>query len=163
MWLPVICFWNSHTHKIFPCCDDVRFSSKFKISIMHHENYEILSNMPKQEEEADENGLLWTHFDTTPEIYIHLVAIVMAKKSIFHELYRIDKELVGITSHYNVTLWGRPNCLSDLWYAQSIMKTITLFINQNWKNLREIWKVDNIVIPDYEDNDIINMGLIFYR
>ncbi|XP_050459319.1 aminopeptidase N-like [Cataglyphis hispanica] len=164
-WLPVICFWNFHTQKILPCWDNMQFSSKFKISIKHHESYEILSNMPKQEEEADENGLMWTHFDTTPEIYIYLVAIVMVEKSIFHELYRIDKELIknNRISHYNVTLRGRPNCLSDFWYAQNIMKNITLFINQEWTNSREVLKVDNIAIPDYQDNDIINKGLILYR
>ncbi|KAL6427821.1 hypothetical protein ACFW04_008334 [Cataglyphis niger] len=122
--------------------------------------------MPKREEKPDKNGLLWTHFDTTPEIFIYLVAIVMVKISIFHELYRSDKELIknNRLSHYNVALWGRPNYLSDFWYAQNITKNITLFINQEWKNSREIWKVDNIAIPDYQDNyDIINMGLIFYR
>lgn len=132
---------------------------------MHHEDYEILSNMPKQEEEADENGLTWTHFDTTPEMYIYLVAIVMAKKSIFQQLYNIDKKLIenNITSYYNISLWGRVIGHPNLWHAQGIIKTITLFINEKWKKLRNIWKVDNIAIPDYEDNDIINMGLIFYR
>ncbi|XP_050459308.1 aminopeptidase N-like isoform X2 [Cataglyphis hispanica] len=164
-WLPVICFWNSRTQKIFPCWDDVRFSSKFKISIMHPDDYEILSNMPKQEEKADENGLMWTHFDTTSEIYIYLVAVVMAKKSIFRQLYSIDKELIenNITSYYNITLWGRATYFDHLWHAQDVMKTVALFINQKWKKLRNIWKMDHIAIPNYQDNDIINMGLIFYR
>ncbi|KAL6427813.1 hypothetical protein ACFW04_008327 [Cataglyphis niger] len=153
-WLPAICFLKADTQTIFSCWDDVRLASKFNISIMHHKNYEILSNMPKHEEEANEKGMLWTHFDTTPEMYIYLLAVVMANKSIFCELYKVDY----------ITLWGRPNYLSDLWYAQSVMENVTKFIhNIKWKSLREIQKIDNIAIPNYQDYDMPNAGLIFYR
>ncbi|XP_050459321.1 aminopeptidase N-like isoform X1 [Cataglyphis hispanica] len=153
-WLPAICLLKADTQEMFPCWDDVRLASKFKISIMHRKNYEILSNMPKHEEEANEKGMLWTHFDTTPEMYIYLLAVVMASKSIFHELYTIDY----------ITLWGRPNYLSDLWYAQRVMGNVTTFIhNIKWKRLREIQKLDNIAIPDYQDYDTSSTGLIFYR
>ncbi|XP_029659003.1 aminopeptidase N-like isoform X2 [Formica exsecta] len=38
-----------------------------------------------------------------------------------------------------------------------------LFLKREWKDVKMISKVDNIVFPDYEDNGMINLGLVFYR
>ncbi|XP_070171456.1 aminopeptidase N-like [Polyergus mexicanus] len=139
---------------MFPFWDDPTFKATFNISIMHYKDYNVLSNMPRREEEADENGMVWTYFDITPPMPTYLVAAVMANKSEFSKLK------TGID---DVTIQYRSHSFFDFSYALSIMADITLFLKREWENVKMISKVDNIVIPDYEDNGIINSGLIFYR
>ncbi|XP_029673089.1 aminopeptidase N-like [Formica exsecta] len=97
--------------------------------------------------------MVWTHFDTTSPMPIYLVAAVMANKSEFSKLK------AGID---DVTIQCRQHNLFDYLYAQSIIAGITLFLKREWEDVKVISKVDNIAIPNYED-DMINLGLIFYR
>lgn len=106
-----------------------------------------------QKEKADENGMLWTHFDITPSMPIYLVAAVITNKLEFPRLY------IGI----GVTIQFRLYSLFDFSYAISIMTDSMLFLKREWKDVKMISKVDNIVFPDYEDNGMINLGFVFYR
>ncbi|XP_050459306.1 aminopeptidase N-like isoform X1 [Cataglyphis hispanica] len=174
-WLPEVCLWNSHMQKTLPCWDNMQFLSTFKISILHHKKFQTLSNMAREEEKADENGMMWTHFDSTPKTYIYLVVVVIGERHIrqfhlplpqFHLLYRVQDDMIedNVTLYYqNVVLWSRAIYQYDLWTAQDVMKIIIPFIHEKWKILRKIWKIDNIVIPHYADNDVVNIGLIMYR
>ncbi|XP_070155161.1 aminopeptidase N-like [Polyergus mexicanus] len=160
VWLPAVHFETFYARQIFPCWDNPKFKTTFNISIMHHKNYEVLSNMPWQKEEAVENDMLWTYFDITPSMPTYLVAAVIANKLKFPRLY------IGMYSGLyidDVTIQYRSQSSSDLWYAQKIIQDIMHFLRREWKDVKMIWKVDNIVFPYYEDNGMINLGLVFYR
>lgn len=154
-WWPAMHSKTSYVQQIFPCLDDPTLKTTFNISIMHYKDYDVLSNMPQRKVEADEEyGMVWTHFDTTPPMSTYLVAAIMTNKS---EFSKLRTEIDAIITQY------RPHRLVDLLYAQSIMENITLFLKREWKDVKIISKVNNVAIPNYEDNGVTNLGLIFYR
>ncbi|XP_050459320.1 aminopeptidase Q-like [Cataglyphis hispanica] len=153
-WWPAIHSKTSYVQQIFPCLDDLTLKSTYNISIMHHKDYDVSSNMPQLKVDADEeHGMVWTHFDTTPPMPTYLVAAIMTNKSEF------SKQKLGIDdiiAQYRSDSFG-------LWYAQSIIEDIMLFLNREWKNVKIISEVNNVAIPNYKDNGVTNLGLIFYR
>lgn len=154
-WWPTIHSKTSYVQQIFPCLDDPTLTATYNISIMHYKDYDVLSNMPQRKVEADEeHGMVWTHFDTTPPMPTYLVAAIMTNKSEF------SKQKPGID---DIIAQCKSHSLVDLWYAQSITEDITLFLKREWKDVKTISEMNNVAIPNYEDNGVINFGLIFYR
>ncbi|KAL6427826.1 hypothetical protein ACFW04_008336 [Cataglyphis niger] len=153
-WWPAIHSKTSYVQQIFPCLDDLTLKSTYNISIMHYKDYDVSSNMPQLKVEDEEHGMVWTHFNTTPPMPTYLVAAVMTNKS---EFSKPKPKIDDIIIQY------RSDSLVDLWYAQSIIENITLFLKREWKDVKIISEVNNVAIPNYEDNGVTNLGLIFYR
>lgn len=109
--------------------------------------------MPVQKEEKFKN-ISWTHFHTTPAMPTHLVAAVVANKT---KLFYLSG---GIET---INIWCTNYASYHMSYAQSVVKNVTLYLESEWKRSEMIMKVDHIAIPKFQDEDIVNLGLVLYR
>ena len=64
----------------------------FNISVMHHRNYTVLSNMPVREKEVAGDDMLWTHFNTTPAMHTCFLAAIIT--NLFHDSSRNDSSKI---------------------------------------------------------------------
>lgn len=139
---------------MFPCWDEPALKATFNVSIKHHRDYIFLSNMLVRKIEIIENDMLWTHFDTTPAILAYFVAAVRIEQTTSYSL------LLGGT---DIVLWSRPYVYYNTLYAQEVIKNINLYLEGKWKNLKLISKINHIVILNFQDEGMGNLGFIFYR
>ncbi|XP_072754254.1 glutamyl aminopeptidase-like [Anoplolepis gracilipes] len=110
--------------QLFPCWDNPRIKSTFNISIKHHYNYTVLSNMPI-EKEITEAHMKWTFFEVTPEMPIYLVTVAISPEKLVYDKYETDEVIV----------WHRPELQHELKFARMVAnETMTLF-QWKWKNL----------------------------
>lgn len=63
----------------FPCFDEPSFKATFSIHVTHQSRYMARSNMPAlNTTQPDPDGMITTHFQTTPRMSTYLVAIVVS-------------------------------------------------------------------------------------
>lgn len=148
-WLVVPHIEVNGARRLLPCWDEPHLKTTFTISIKHHRNFTALSNMPIRNHHM-ENEIIWTHFYTTPLMSIYHLSIVLTN-------------FPHIRINANNSLWcERCSRLQSLKYAKQIIKNITM----DWESefgRTKISKVDHVVIPDFPQNSMSKLGLVFHR
>ncbi|KAG5329961.1 APM1 Aminopeptidase, partial [Acromyrmex heyeri] len=159
MWLNAVYFQPIRGRRLFPCWDEPAFKATFNISILHHENYTALSNMPIQKLEFTDNNMVWTHFRTTPLMSTYHVAVVLTN---FHS-HRINAN----TSEHQA-IWCRIYSAQYTKFAENIFEIVTSHLGIRWN--KKIAKLDHVVLPESENmwnwylrDGMSQWGLIFYR
>ncbi|XP_072754356.1 aminopeptidase Ey-like [Anoplolepis gracilipes] len=110
--------------RLFPCWDEPTIKSTFKISIKHHYNYTVFSNMPI-ETEITKADMKRTFFKITPEMPTYLVTVVISSVRFICDKNKTDRAII----------WHRPELQHELKFALMVAnKTVTLF-EWKWKNL----------------------------
>jgi len=117
--------------------------------------------MPIQDTKDNNNDTMWTHFHTTPVMSTYVVAVVVTN----FPSYRMNANLLK-----HQVLWCRAQFRDNTNFAQSVSKTVTSYLKTNWKSLKEISKIDYVIIPEFQSiskwhirESISKWGLIFYR
>jgi len=117
--------------------------------------------MPIQDTKDNNNDTMWTHFHTTPVISTYVVGVAMTN----FPSYRMSANLLK-----RQVLWCRTHFIEHTNFAQSVSKTVTSYLKTNWKSLKEILKIDYVIIPEFRSisnwhirESISKWGLIFYR
>ncbi|XP_066902005.1 aminopeptidase N [Halyomorpha halys] len=67
-----------HARQVFPCLDEPSFRAKFKLSVWHTRDYQVVSNMPPLVTEVIGERAL-TEFEETPAIPVFLTGLLMSK------------------------------------------------------------------------------------
>jgi len=140
---------------MFPCWDEPAFKATFNISVMHHAQYTLLSNMPVEEIYDKQDDMRTTYFKTTPIMPTYTVAIAMLQFISF-------SSLVHETIH---TFWCRRSSLVPTYLefayntSEKVMDILIEYTNSSLK----ISKIDHIVIPEFTINEMGNWGLITYE
>ncbi|XP_029156065.1 leucyl-cystinyl aminopeptidase-like isoform X2 [Nylanderia fulva] len=112
-----------------------------------------LSNMPLRNTEENKYNMLWTHFDTTPAMSPYLATIIVS-----NYLSRVDNN----TKH--IQMWCRNETVFHMEFAKNVAENITLFYKNKWKqHSNNISNVTHVAIPNFPDNDITVLGLVFYN
>jgi len=145
--------------RLFPCWDEPAFKATFNISILHHENYTALSNMPIQNLEFVGNNMVWTHFRTTPLMSTYHVAVVLTNFLSDH---------ININTFEHQAIWCRLYSARYTIFARNVLEIVTSHLETRWN--KKISKIDHIILPDSENiwdrhfRDGMSLwGLIFYR
>jgi len=134
--------------RLFPCWDEPQFRTTFAISIKHHPNFKVLSNMPICTEIIETNtNLIWTHFYITPPISTYHVAIVLTN-------------YISININNNMSLWCRED-FRELKFAKQVIENVTLYLKSEFAEI-EIPKIDHVVIPSFPQDGTSKWGLIIY-
>jgi len=139
--------------QLFPCWDEPHLKTTFTISIMHHRNFTVLSNMPPLFYYwSDINEFIWTNFFATPPMSTFQVAIVITN----YPRMRIDKKTYlwcEKCSDYNN---------KSLKFARRFIENITLHLESEFSGIN-IPKMDHVAIPNFPHDGTSKWGLIFHR
>ncbi|XP_067216543.1 aminopeptidase N-like isoform X3 [Linepithema humile] len=136
--------------QLFPCWDEIALNSTFKISIKHHKNYTVLSNMPVQTTENDDkHDMMWTHFEKSSLMSIKHIKIVITT-------FTKISTLAGY-----VTLWSRKDTINYLHLAQCISEQVLRFLKLENSAIAKIPKINYVVFWDTQHNNSVETwGLI---
>lgn len=144
-------FQRIGARRVFPCWDEPAMKATFQISVTDPK-YTIWSNMPIAEILTFKGERSWTShvFHITPPISPNRIGIL----SIENGLTDIDKE--GNAVHY------RQAIQKDVKFAKIMIQKVTKHLQLKWK-IREIQKMDHVIIPGLIDNGIQNWRLICHK
>jgi len=153
--------YQTKKQQIFPYWDKPELGITFVISIMHHRQYNALSNMPI-ETILKSKIMMWTYFQETPVISIDSVAFLVFG---FHQTILSDDETI-LSS-----IWFRPQLEPHLEIAKTVISSTNVYMrnwNTLWRALNQTSvsfesKVDHVAIPDLQDEIKQTLGFIFYR
>jgi len=141
--------------RLFPCWDEPHLKATFTISVMHHNKFTILSNMPPQIQfSSDIKDFIWTKFRTTPPMSTFQITIVVTnypRMSINENIYLWCEKC---SEHNNQSL--------KLEFARRIIGNITLHLQSEFNGIN-IPKMDHVVIPNFPHDGTSKWGLIFHR
>ncbi|XP_025265057.1 puromycin-sensitive aminopeptidase-like [Camponotus floridanus] len=156
MWLMATDI-QTKKQQIFPYWNNPELRISFDISINHHRQHTVLSNMPIQVSKPEPNNMTSTYFHTTPLISMDSVALVVTS------YHRIN----NVTNNKTVSMLYRPQLKSQMEFALYIVENITRYLQNNsiCEKTYVLFekKVDHVAILDLKDQVKQKLGFVFYR
>jgi len=121
----------------------------YNIIVEHYQNYTVLSNVPIQKIEMNDKNTTKTHFNTLvkPNYFVFLTNRT--------NLFLIP----GTNASVRVNMWCRMHCE----FAHKFAENITSYLFDKWKRLNKIWQINHVALPVFQNESIINLGLVLYR
>jgi len=143
--------------QLFPYWNNPELRIYFDISINHHRQHTVLSNMPIQVSELKPNNIMWTYFHTTPLLSIDSVALIVTSYD----------RISNVTN--KTSMLCRPQLKSQVELVLYIVENITRYLQNNSMCVLEKTyvlfekKVDHVAILDLKDEVKQKLGFVFYR
>lgn len=133
--------------ELFPYWNEPIFKSTFNISIYHHKNDKILSNMPIREKVDDMNNMLWTYFEKSPLISVQRLIIINTGTFL---------NIVTFNVQIQFEFWCRIEIKDQVQFAKQAVQEVLYFLKE--KSTKNAQKIYYVVSKDLQHN--INMGNI---
>jgi len=134
--------------RIFPCWDEPAMKATFNISIKHHSNYKILSNVLRWTKRTDKDKTL-SNFGTNFNMSTNSLMMVMIPK--FDYVMKIRKNYVC-----------RPHLKKHMRRVIRLATAMQVQLQKIIAN-RDIPEVTHITIPKLQNTIIGHLGLIIYK
>ncbi|XP_025266181.1 glutamyl aminopeptidase-like isoform X2 [Camponotus floridanus] len=126
----------------------IPFKPIYNIIIEHYQNYTVLLNPLIQTIERNDKNMTKTYFHT------------FIKPSYLLFINRINLSFMpGTNESVRVNMWCRMHCE----FAHQFAGNITTYLFDKWKRLNQTLEINHIALPDFQNESIINLGLILYR
>lgn len=106
--------------------------------------------MPIREQSDDEDGTVWTHFDTTPIMSTYLVAFVVS------DYVRVPNE------NETVNMWCRSKLAPHTKFAQEVAEKSGRLLTEYTNSTDKVPKMDHVAVPRFNAGAMENWGLIIY-
>ncbi|XP_037031041.1 aminopeptidase N-like [Bradysia coprophila] len=155
-WLATTQFESTDARHGFPCYDEPALRANFTISIRHGAGYNAISNMPVREVVDSGNGIVVTHFQTTPPTPTYLIAFVVSD---------FVQENNGINADFPHATYARPNAIQGAAYSvemgEKILKAFDDYLTIPFSHA--LPKMDQVAVPDFAAGAMENWGLVTYR
>jgi len=98
----------------------------------------------------DENNMQWTRFKITPPMPVYFITAGVTHFASISE------------TNQNTRLWYRTNMLSSVRFAYSVVKNVTLFL-ENKLPYRKTSKINHVAIPKLlAEREKIKLGIVLY-
>ncbi|XP_075705846.1 glutamyl aminopeptidase [Rhinoderma darwinii] len=140
--------------KSFPCFDEPNKKATYTISIIHRQEYNVLSNMPVEQSHDLGNGWKQTHFQKSVPMSTYLVAFAVHQFT-FEE--RFSKRGIPLR------IYVQPLQKETAVYAADTTKVVFDFFEEYFNMDYSLPKLDQMAIPDFGTGAMENWGLITYR
>ncbi|XP_069315127.1 glutamyl aminopeptidase isoform X2 [Eulemur rufifrons] len=140
--------------KSFPCFDEPNKKATYTISIIHPKEYEALSNMPVEKEEAVDDTWQRTTFQKSVPMSTYLVCFAV---------HQFDSVKRTSNSGKPLTIYVQPEQKHTAEYAANITKIVFDYFEEYFAMNYSLPKLDKIAIPDFGTGAMENWGLITYR
>nr|XP_056711294.1 glutamyl aminopeptidase [Euleptes europaea] len=140
--------------KSFPCFDEPNKKATYKISIIHEDTYQALSNMPVAQTVSLGNSLNRTTFQESVKMSTYLVCWAVHQ---FDYIERTSKRGIPLR------VYAQPQQIHTAEYAANATKIIFDFFEDYFDMNYSLPKLDKIAIPDFGTGAMENWGLITYR
>ncbi|XP_025264829.1 aminopeptidase N-like [Camponotus floridanus] len=118
----------------------------YEIIVEDYENYTVFSNEPIQKIERNDKNMTLIHALVKP---IYLLFLTNR-----NNLSRMP----GTNKSVRVNMWCRMHCE----FAHQFAEHITSYLFDKWTRLNKTWEINHIALPDFQNESIINLGLILY-
>ncbi|XP_025270285.1 puromycin-sensitive aminopeptidase-like protein, partial [Camponotus floridanus] len=150
MWSVATHFEPIYARRTFPCWDEPALKATFDISIKHPRNYTALSNMPTREQSDDGNkdGMIWTHFDTTPIISTYLVA------------FSVVANYIRVPVDDTTNIWCRSKLVPHTKFVQEVVQKSKELLTE-YTSIYKMPKMDLVALPQFIHSSI-SWGLIIF-
>lgn len=141
-WIASVQFKNTDARHAFPCYDELKYRSTFRLQIQHHESYHAVSNTFTEQYKISDDGLVTTIFERTPLMPTNLVTFAVS-----------NFEHTSVLTENNVLMstYARPEAVANgqtnfsLIFGQDAFQRL-----QDWFGEYTLPKLDQIAIPDLD-------------
>lgn len=137
--------------RAFPCWDEPGLKSRYRMSIKHHPNYTVISNMPAIDEIHTGDGKIVTTFDTTPVMSIYLLTFVISGYESFSNEFG------------NVTVWADQNDFDGFRHILNTSQKAVDFMEAYTGLSFGLPRLGSVIVPVYTSSATEHWGLISYR
>jgi len=103
-----------------------------------------------QLDDGNKDGMIWTHFDTTPIMSTYLVAFVVA------DYVRVP------TEDEIINLWCRSKLVPDTKLAQEVVQKSKKLLTEYTNSTSKVPKMDLVALPRFISSAMENWGLIIF-
>ncbi|XP_077867257.1 aminopeptidase N-like [Saccoglossus kowalevskii] len=145
--------------KVFPCFDEPSFKANFSITLIHEAKYIALSNMPEKlspyGKEKRQDGLIATHFETTPKMSTYLLAFIVCDFA--------HRATVSNHGRVEFRVWARKGAMDQVAYALDIGPKIFTYLENYASIPYSLPKMDMIALPSLVATGMENWGLNTFR
>lgn len=107
--------------------------------------------MPVREQTDDEDGTVWTHFDTTPVMSTYLVAFIVA------DYVRVPN------ADGTVSMWCPSHMVPRVKFALEIAQISGRLLTEYTNSSDKVPKMDHAPVPEFSAGAMENWGLIIYQ
>ncbi|XP_014016590.1 endoplasmic reticulum aminopeptidase 2 [Salmo salar] len=138
----------------FPCFDEPSIKANYSISIRRSPAHTALSNMPVEQTEVLDDGLMEDRFAVSVRMSSYLVAFIVC-----------DFRSVSATtaSGVKVSVYAAPEKWQQTHYALKAAVKLLEFYEKYFNISYPLPKQDLVAIPDFQSGAMENWGLITFR
>ncbi|CAL1681352.1 unnamed protein product [Lasius platythorax] len=111
--------------------------------------------MPIRDYEFIGANTIITMFHKTPPMSANDVAIMVCNADILHPDFNLKETVVDT--------WCRWHLMSHMKFAEYVAGNITMYLEKNWKILKNVPKVNLVAIPNFGHNIWQTWGLVLYK
>lgn len=147
-------FEPTYARMAFPCFDEPRFKSTFRISIIHPKHFIALSNERENQTVPMDSDSLRTDFFLTAPMSTYIVALVVCDFQ-----YRESRTVSGT----RVRVFSRPDQIEKTQFALDSAAKLLAYYENLFKINYKLSKLDLIGLPQFVSGAMENWGLITYR
>jgi puromycin-sensitive aminopeptidase len=140
--------------RFFPCFDEPSFKAKFTLSVTTHARNEVISNNPKREVVAHDDGTKTVHFSETPKLSTYLVALAVGELAVSEPVFAgpVPIRIVHVPGNEHLTA-----------FALDAARECLLRLSDYFGLPYPYEKLDLVAVPDFEIGAMENAGAVFFR
>jgi len=103
----------------------------------------------EQSDDGNKDGMIWTHFDTTPIISTYLVAFVVA-------------DYIRVPTDDTINIWCRSKLVPHTKFVKEVVQKSKRLLTEYTNSTYKIPKMDLVALPQSIHSTMENWGLIIF-